>query len=201
VGTVMGVFIVMVFLSANAGEKRKLPMIEQKQQTGDEKEFVRTSLLADVDSIGPGQKFYVGVYFQMDPDWYIYWKDPGDAGLPTTVEFQFPPGFTVAPLDYPVCEKFVEPGDIVCYGYKNSLLLIAAATAPDAFSEQNVRMTAKASWLSCSGRCVLGQSRLELTLPAGPHPGAAANETLFNDWLKRLPQSNPAADASHEKLH
>ena len=49
------------------------------------KELVKATLIADVSSIQPGQKFRLGVLYRIEPGWHIYWKYPGDSGIPTKI--------------------------------------------------------------------------------------------------------------------
>ena len=59
------------------------------------KELVKATLVADVSSIQPGQRFRLGVLYRIEPGWHIYWKYPGDSGIPTKIEWQLPQGFTI----------------------------------------------------------------------------------------------------------
>src|SRR4051812_46492308 len=54
------------------------------------KDLVKAQLLADVASVKPGEEFTLGVLLKIKPDWHIYWKYPGDAGLPTSVKWKLP---------------------------------------------------------------------------------------------------------------
>ena len=40
-----------------------------------------------------GQSFTVGVELRMDEGWHTYWQYTGDAGLPTSIEWDMPGGF------------------------------------------------------------------------------------------------------------
>ena len=41
-----------------------------------------------VELLVPGKDLYIGdwndagIYFKLEPGWHVYWKNPGDAGLP-----------------------------------------------------------------------------------------------------------------------
>src|SRR2546423_1835502 len=86
-------------------------------------DLVKAELLADTDAIVPGKAFAVGVVFTIAPGWHVYWKNPGDSGLATRVEIVTPPGFSVSQVEYPVPTKFVQPGDLVAYGYADKLMM------------------------------------------------------------------------------
>ena len=148
-------------------------------------EPVSGRLLADAAAIAPGGSFLMGVHLRMEPSWHVYWKNPGDAGLATQVQFRLPKGFTAGPLAWPRPMTFRQPGDIVGYGYKDEVLLIARVTAPKTLQPgSTIRLGAGASWLGCADRCVRGKADLSIDLPiaAAARP---ANEKLFAAWLKR----------------
>jgi thiol:disulfide interchange protein DsbD len=63
--------------------------------------LVEVQLLADAAAIEPGGTFQLGVLFKMAPDWRVYWKNPGDAGLATSVRFRLPEDFKAGELHWP----------------------------------------------------------------------------------------------------
>jgi DsbC/DsbD-like thiol-disulfide interchange protein len=156
---------------------------------------VEARLLADVATLRPGQAFSLGVELRMKPGWHVYWKNPGDAGLPTAIEFVVPDGFVVGALQWPVPVRFDEPGGIVGYGYGESVMLIARVTAPPALAPgAPLRFGAKARWLSCEKVCIPGKADLELALTAGAE-AASANRALFDAWSARLPVDGTRPDS------
>lgn len=122
-------------------------------------------LVADAGSVPPGGEFRAGVRFKLEPGWHIYGQDPGDAGMPTRVKWQLPDGVTAGPLEWPEPEKFVDPGNIVSYGYKEEVLLEApiraAASVP---AGQPLTIRASVRWLSCREICEPGKADLALAL-------------------------------------
>ena len=57
------------------------------------KQPVKAALVTDTSSLKHEKKLRLGVLFTMDPGWHIYWKNSGDSGVPTKVEFNLPKGF------------------------------------------------------------------------------------------------------------
>ena len=60
---------------------------------------------------------------EIDPGWHVYWKYPGETGLPTRVEFSTPHGFKAGELMWPIPMAFKKYEGGIEYGYENSLLL------------------------------------------------------------------------------
>src|ERR1700681_2531565 len=56
---------------------------------------VRAHLASEVSTIAPGQSFWVVLEFNIRDGWHTYWRNPGDSGQATTLQWRLPPGFTV----------------------------------------------------------------------------------------------------------
>ncbi len=154
---------------------------------------VKEGLLTDVANVKPGGAFTLGVLFRIKPGWHIYWKNPGDSGLPISVMFALPDEFSVGQLRWPVPARFYRSGDIVDYGYAESVLLSAKVKAPAELSSGSiVPIHAKVSWLSCEKICIPGHANLELKLPVSEIP-APVNGELFAQWEERLPSDSELA--------
>ena len=150
---------------------------------------VQAQLLADASAVAAGKPFKVGVLFRIAPEWHIYWKYPGDAGLPTAVTLELPKGFVAGELQWPLPQSFVQPGDIAGCGYTGSVMLTAEVTPPaDLPAGTEFLIRAKAEWLSCRNVCLPGRAELNAKLTAAPQP-APANEPLFREWSARMPRT------------
>ena len=117
---------------------------------------VRAQVIAESTSIHPGSPFLVAVNFHIQPGWHIYWKNPGDTGLPTTVQWDLPKGFSAHDLQWPVPRKFVSQG-LASYGYEGEVSLLAQIDPPADLAPGNVPIRAHAGWLACRIECTPGQ--------------------------------------------
>ena len=150
---------------------------------------VQAELLADASAVAAGQPFKVGVLFRIAPEWHIYWKYPGDAGLATAVRLELPKGFVAGELQWPLPQSFVQPGDIAGYGYTGSVMLTAEVTPPRELpAGKEFAIRAKVSWLSCRDICRPGRAELNAKLAVAAQR-APANEALFREWAARLPRT------------
>jgi len=152
-------------------------------------EPVQVELIADASAVAAGQPFKVGVLFRIAPEWHIYWKYPGDAGLATAVTFELPEGFVAGELQWPLPQSFAQPGDVAGYGYTRSVMLIAEVAPPkDLPAGKEFAIRANVRWLSCRDVCRPGRAELNAKLAVAAQP-APANEALFREWAARLPHS------------
>jgi len=134
----------------------------------------------------------VSAYFsQFRPDGTsIYWKNPGDGGLATSVEMALPKGFEPGLLRWPHPATFKLPGDITNYGYTDSVLLWMLITPPKQMTANTaVNISAEVEWLACQQACVPGKARLSLSLATADQV-RPTNEDLFSKWAS---QTDPVA--------
>ena len=47
-------------------------------------------LVAARDAIEPGQPLLVALRLKAKPGWHTYWRNPGDSGQPTSIEWKLP---------------------------------------------------------------------------------------------------------------
>lgn len=152
--------------------------------------LVRAAVVADTTAVVPGTAFRVGVVLEMAEGWHTYWKFPGDAGLPTEVEWGLPEGFVVGPLEWPTPVRIIEPGDIHVYGYKGKVMLVSEVMPPAALQSSEVEITADLTWLVCEAICIPGSASVSLTLPVQSE-ALEANAPLFAAFDESLPLDSP----------
>ena len=75
-----------------------LPALAQTTVSGP---HVNVSLVSEFASLQPGKPAWVGLRFQLEKGWHVYWANPGDSGEPPKVEWQLPPGFKAGDLQFP----------------------------------------------------------------------------------------------------
>jgi len=162
------------------------------------KEVVKASLQADTSAIVPGKPFNVGLLLRMAPGWHTYWKFAGDAGLPTEIKWNLPPGWKAGEIQWPIPLKTNDPGDILTYGYQDEILLIQEITPPTKIdppppssgvaSSSPVKLSAQADWLVCEKICIPGSANLELELPVSTS-AEQKNTDLFARYRRSVPQN------------
>jgi hypothetical protein len=117
----------------------------------------------------------------------VYWKNPGDSGAPTRVQWNLPQGWKAGELQYPIPTRIELPGSIVNYGYENEVMLLAQVTPPgDSKIGTTTDLSADVSWLVCEKVCIPGKQQVKLSLPVA-NEANPANQKLFEHWTRRLP--------------
>jgi thiol:disulfide interchange protein len=155
----------------------------------DPKELVKAELVAERTSVTPGSTLWVDLHLAIKPGWHVYWRNPGDSGLPTTIDWELPSGFSPGAISWPVPEHFVQ-GGIGNYGYAGSAdLLVPISVAKEVARGGPAVLSAEASWLVCAEICIPGGARLSLDLPIVAAPGTpdSAAAALFATARRQLP--------------
>jgi thiol:disulfide interchange protein len=152
-------------------------------------------LITNVATIKPGQPFMAGAELTMQPGWHTYYKDAGDAGMPTKIIWELPPGFTAGELLWEKPNKFNDAG-IVTYGYHDRNLVAVKITPPDGITGDIV-IKAKVKWLSCKDQCIPGKADLSLTLKVSEaEPAKSEDAATFENvgWQGKVSDLAEAAE-------
>lgn len=146
---------------------------------------VKAQLVAGVDALVPGQTVRLGLLLTQDEGWHTYYKEPGDAGMPTSIKWQLPPGFSAGEIIWQKPERFEETG-LITYGYKKRAFLATDIQVPsDLKPGSSVTIKGTAKWLMCREACVPGKAELSLTLPVKASAAPSADAQI-NDLFKNL---------------
>lgn len=153
------------------------------------------SLVPLTGAVEPGGKTRIGLYFQLDPEWHVYWVNAGDAGLPPKIQWTLPQGMTAGQLQFPVPQR-LPVGPLMDYGYEKEVLFpidFEAARGMTAPSNQHAQ--AKVSWLVCREVCIPGKASLSLPIRVEHQQPAPKPEVkaLFEKFESRLPQPFPSS--------
>jgi thiol:disulfide interchange protein/DsbC/DsbD-like thiol-disulfide interchange protein len=156
---------------------------------------VEASLVALHEEIAAdAETVVVGLRLAHQPKWHTYWLQPG-TGLPTTLDWDLPPGWSAGPIRWPIPERVYDTaGNLAGQGYEGVVVLpVELRPAPGLRSGETVSLRAKTEWLMCKDVCIPGKAELRLELrvrapgaaEASPQPELAAS-------LARVPGPAPA---------
>ena len=126
---------------------------------------VEAELVAATTAVVPGKPLPVALRLKMAPGWHTYWQNPGDSGLPTTLAWQLPPGFSAGTIAWPA-PHLLPQGPLANYGYEGEVLLLSELKPPAdlALGAPQV-FRARADWLVCKEICIPEGADLTLELP------------------------------------
>ena len=153
-------------------------------------EQVRAELMAHApDGVDPGKQVWVGLQLTHKPEWHTYWKNSGDSGLPTIVEWTLPKGVTAGEIAWPFPKK-IPIGNLANYGYEGTVLLPVPLTITPDFKpsllSSDLGVKLKASWLVCRKECIPEEGEFTLKVPT--RGSIAGNRTAFDAAFAAQPR-------------
>lgn len=145
-----------------------------------QRDHTTVELVAESQTIAAGRPVTLALRLTPAAGWHTYWKNPGDSGLETSLDWTLPAGFSASDIAYPTPVR-VPFGDLVNYGYKADATLLVTLTPPATLAPgAAIPLRTKASWLVCDDQqCVPEDAELTLTLTAGDGATDPAQATLF----------------------
>jgi thiol:disulfide interchange protein len=160
----------------------------------------KAELILSADTARPGDTIMAGIHLIMQPSWHTYWRNPGDAGIATSVKWTLPAGVTAGEIQWPVPEKLIAD-DLTSYLYDHEVVLLLPIALASNLPPGPLLLKAQVSWLECSTACIPGKADVASTLNIDTETKAGAGANLIDAWQNKLPQSSSgvAAKASWQK--
>lgn len=127
----------------------------------------RSYLAPEFSVVAPGETFWVAFAQDLEPNWHVYWKNPGDSGLPLDLVWRLPKGASAGEIAYPLPER-IPVGPLANFGHTGApTFLIPIATPKDAAPGDLLAIGLKATWLICEEICVPEEGAFSLTVAVG----------------------------------
>ena len=150
---------------------------------------VRAELVAHApNGVQAGQTLWVGLQLQHQPEWHTYWRNPGDSGLPTQLEWNLPAGVQASPIAWPLPSK-LRAGSLTNYGYDKTVLLAVPLSVSHAFkANTHLDIQLHANWLVCRLECIPQEGDFQIRIPTQTShaPLAAVFETVMAQQPKSV---------------
>ncbi len=157
---------------------------------------VEAELIAENESFRPGLfDNWVALKLRPQPGWHVYWRNPGDSGIPTQIEWQLPSGMSAGAMQWPYPHQ-ESLGELTNYGYSEETLHLIPIQVADTGLKT---LRAKAKWLVCKDICIPGEADLSLdvnVVDAPPQPQAAW-QSAFARSRSQIPLAAPEWEAAY----
>jgi thiol:disulfide interchange protein DsbD len=130
-------------------------------------------LVAERTRLEPGASVWIGLHQRIEKGWHTYWRNPGDSGQATAIEWTLPDGVEVGEIRWPMPKRIPAFGQMN-YGYEGEVLLpIRLSISERAQVGETLRIEGEVSWVACKDVCIPGRARVELVVIVGTEGGAA----------------------------
>ena len=152
-----------------------------------ERPNILVSLLSDVDKFSAGDTFRVGLKLVPDDEWHVYWRNPGDSGMPVSISWTLPEGVTAGDFHWPMPHK-IPFGIFTNYGYENEVILPSTFKVAENFSGEAVEIVGHATWLVCREQCIPGDAEIRFSLPLAEKSVPADEAAQIAHYLEKEPK-------------
>ena len=154
---------------------------------------VTAELLSEHVTLRPGTTAWVALVFRIIPKWHTYWRNAGDSGEATRIDWDLPEGYAAGGIVWLPPER-IPVGPLVNYGYGGEAIHMVPISVPkDARPGETATLTASASWLVCEEVCIPEVGVLTLALPVAGDPPIAdfRSGPIFAKARAALPKPSP----------
>ena len=86
-------------------------------------DMVVVKFLYSTEKLIENKSLQVGLEFKLEPEWKIYWKNPGDAGLPPEINFSQSQNIYSYEVQWPLPTRIKETEDLISNVYLNKVVL------------------------------------------------------------------------------
>lgn len=153
-------------------------------------EQVRAELVAHApEGVQAGRTLWIGLQLTHQPQWHTYWKNPGDSGLATQLQWTLPAGVTAGDIVWPT-PQIIRIGTLANFGYEGAVLLPIPLTVSPAFKPSGLGSTLEvrlhANWLVCRQECIPQEGQFLLHVPV--QGSTAAHTAEFDAARAASPQ-------------
>jgi thiol:disulfide interchange protein DsbD len=129
-------------------------------------EHVEAELVAERTAAEPGKTLTVALRLKIIPHWHTYWRNPGDSGEPTALEWKLPAGWSAGAIQWPTPRR-LPAGPLMNFGYEEAVLHLVDLAVP-ADAKETALLKAQATWLVCDPvRCIPEEGEVSLSIPVG----------------------------------
>jgi DsbC/DsbD-like thiol-disulfide interchange protein len=119
-----------------------------------------------------------GFEIALNPGAITYWRDPGDAGLPPTLDFSASDNVASVEPEFPAPKRIKEADGGEAFGYDGNVVFPLRVKPRDPTKPATLKLNA--DFAVCEKVCLPAKARLTLTLPPdGESPYAGAIDTAL----------------------
>jgi DsbC/DsbD-like thiol-disulfide interchange protein/cytochrome c biogenesis protein CcdA len=138
--------------------------------------YATAELISERSALIPGDVLMAALKLDLDAGgWHVYWKNPGDSGLPPEIEWELPEGVQAGEFVWPA-PHYIPLANLANYGYKNQVILPFEVRVPASLAPGSVvELKGEATWLICLETCIPESAAVSLSVPVEAAPRANAD--------------------------
>ena len=145
----------------------------------------KIDLLIEKNEVTTNEDFVVGIKFDIEPGWHIYWKNPGDSGLPAEVEWKNNDSIEFKNFLWPSPQKTPED-PLMTYGYYNEVVLPAIFSVDSEYIESGLSVF-EIDFLICEKICIPEKAVIDFDLNNYTREDIQFSREVLSSWYNQLP--------------
>ena len=150
----------------------------------DKTEFTAVRIISAQHSIGDSYILSIGLEFKLEPGWKIYWRSPGDAGSPPSLNFEGSENLNTFQIHWPSPQRFFEAANLETVGYLKTVVI--PITIDLISPNKRTVLNTIIDYQACKTICIPIQAKLRLALPEG-----SGEDTAYFNLIKKYREMVP----------
>ena len=147
----------------------------------------KVSVFSEKRTVTRESSVLIGVRFDLEPGWHIYWNGQNETGYPPHVTLDLPEGVRAGETLWPVPKRLVSPGNILDHVYEGHVTLLIPIAVSSEAKPGRYQIKGEASWLACHEVCVPGKQTFQLSLNVGSDAEVAQANKEIDETKASLP--------------
>ncbi|WP_419904061.1 protein-disulfide reductase DsbD family protein [Kiloniella sp.] len=148
-----------------------------------ETDFSRVRLLSGQETLGEQGEVMLGLQFELEEGWKTYWRTPGDAGFPVSLELEGSENLASWEFFWPVPHRFTLFG-LETFGYSKEVVFPFKVKAKDPSKDTYIK--GQVSYLLCQEICIPFDAEVEMRIPAG-EAFPSLEEGIVSAYVRQVP--------------
>lgn len=150
---------------------------------------VSTRILIPYEVAPRSGEMIIGIEQTIAPKWHVYWKNPGDAGFPPSLNLPEGSPVSVGSYLWPQPERYPFTDGLTSIGYEKRVIY-PVKLKYDAGSADTLVFEGSWGYLVCYDACVPYDAPFKVSIPVGdtPKPDTAAAEAI-DSFVSKVPPS------------
>ncbi|MCB0348856.1 MAG: hypothetical protein KDD37_08465, partial [Bdellovibrionales bacterium] len=156
---------------------------------------VEVDLVSQYDSFIVNDDNYFAFTFHLEPEWHIYWKNPGDSGKEPKVTWLQKDNVEISDFLWPL-PSLMPLETLMNYGYGGKIAIPFIIKNMGVVSDK-IFVEAKLEWLVCRSECIPGKATLSIELPIKENRQPSKNYNLIHKSLSSIPLKDEQIKTSY----
>ncbi len=189
----------MQTLVGHSGTAIAQTLFQANPEASDPENRVDVTFITEESRISEsGETLWIGVHMEIQDGWHVYWRNPGDSGLPTRINWEANELLDPGDIHWPYPSRFDEDG-VTTYGYSDNVTLLVPAHIRESTDRTTAQLiSADLNWLVCKDICLpeSAQLMLETDSDGSLLSFSESARGKIKDSKSRLPESSESWSAA-----